>query len=408
MVATLPPSADIQPPDGGEATRCSIHPDRPAIWTSPAGYRCCQECKDTVDDLFPQYDNTLANLLTKQLEPIRWTVEAMIPEGLTFLAGKPKLGKSWLALVLALAIASGNKFLGYTTTTGSVLYIALEDGERRLQERAIWLGARTMSNLDQFHYRTDWPTLDHGGLEQLEQWMADYPQTRLIVVDTFGRIRGDLPGRDKYAEEYGLLGRLQQFAISNGIAIICIHHLRKMGADDWIEQLSGSQAVTGAADTILGLYRERGQMDATFRTVSRDADELELALQFNDGRWACMGPAADYRHSIERTAVLGALKDLGGEGKVAEIATLVDKTSANTSKLLVGLVEEGAVRKVKHGLYSTVEMVERLKTTPPISTNQPLQPTHIKGKDFQVPLDLVEDFDFEPDPADLPDPFGED
>lgn len=430
MVATLPPSTEQEPPTPGEAPRCLFHTDIIATWTSPTGHHFCDMCRDLQTSLYPDAGQTLANLLTKELEPIRWTVEGMIPEGLTFLAGKPKLGKSWLALVLALAIASGNKFLTYQTVTGHVLYVALEDGERRIQERAIWLGARTMGGLENFHYRTEWATLDQGGLDQLEQWMADYPQTRLIVVDTFGRIRGDLPGRDKYAEEYGLLGRLQQFAIKHGIALICIHHLRKMGADDWIEQLSGSQAVTGAADTLLGLYRERGQMDATLRTVSRDSDELEVALKFNDGRWEYMGAAADYRHSVERTAVLDALKDLGGEGKVGDVAALADKTAANTSKLLVGLAEEGAVKKVKYGvyrlvevvevvevdqpvlpdepLYSMVEVVEELNSTPPTSTNQPLQPTHIKGRIFQNPHGLAEDFDFEPDPDDLPDPYEED
>lgn len=413
MVATVPPPTTEEPPANGEAPRCALHPDRSVVWTSPAGYHCCQECKDTLDDLFPQYDNTLATLLKKELEPIRWTVEGMIPEGLTFLAGKPKLGKSWLALVLALSIASENKFLTYRTVSGSVLYIALEDSERRIQERAIWLGARTMSNLERFHYRTEWPALDHGGLDQLETWMLDYPETRLIVVDTFGRLRGDVAGRDRYAEEYTLLGGLQKFAIQHGIALVCVHHLRKQAADDWLEGLSGSQAVTGAADTILGLYRDRGQMDATLRTVSRDVDEFEMALKFNLGRWEFMGPAEEYRHTVERVAVLAALRDLGGEAKVADIAALVDKSPANTSKLLIKLTTEGAVQKSKYGHYKAVEVVEihhELALHAPVEVVEPLispLPTSTTSTTSTTPHDQREtssfdEEDFEPDLADLP------
>lgn len=386
---------------------------------------------NTIDDLRrvvtkPEPRHTLDELLREDLEPIRWTVEGMIPEGLTFLAGKPKLGKSWLALILALAVATGNKFLGYSTTTGTVLYIALEDGKRRIQERAIWLGALHMGNLDQFHYRTEWPTLDRGGLDQLNQWIINHPETRLIVIDTFGRLRGDLPGKDRYAEEYGLLGKLQQFAISNRIAIILIHHLRKQTSDDWLEQLSGSQAVTGAADTLLGLYRERGQMDATFHTVSRDADELELALKFNNGRWECMGPAAEYRHTVERTVILDALRDLGGQGKVGEIAALADKTTANTSKMLVKLATEGTVLNISYGVYRLVEVVEvvepaepaktRLSLVPPVEVVElPMNPppiilTSTTSTQPQMPNSEDNDLpdDYQPDPDDLPNPYEED
>lgn len=404
MVATLPPQTDEEPPSG-EAPRCLVHVDLEAVWTSPTGHAFCQMCKDSWDNVFGEPGGTLADLLAKELEPIRWTVEGLVPEGLTFLAGKPKLGKSWLALILALAVATDNKFLGYPTLTGSVLYIALEDGERRMQERATWLGARSMlgEGLKRFHYRTEWPTLDRGGLTQLEDWMTERPDTKLVVIDTFGRIRGSLPGKDRYAEEYALLGEVQSFAIKHGIAVILVHHLRKMGADDWIEQLSGSQAITGAADTLLGLYRERGQMDATLRTVSRDVDELELALKFNGGRWEFMGPAQDYRHTVERTAILDALKDLGGEGRVSDVAALVEKTSANTSKLLVALAEEHSVRRIKHGVYALVETVERLKPDPlEINHSTKSTTTH----DQEEVLDLAEVY--EPDPDDLPDPYEED
>lgn len=418
----LPGEAETAPP----CLSCG----KPSVWTSPTGHHLCEECRTAYDRRFPPTSDTLAELLERDLEPIRWTVEEMIPEGLTFLAGKTKLGKSYLVLGLALAVASGQPFLNYRTHRGAVLYIALEDGERRIQSRALWLGAGKMDGLDQFHYRTQWPSLDHGGLDQLEQWIVDYPDTQLIIVDTFGRLRGEVAGRDRYAEEYAVLGRLQGFAIKNRIALVIVHHLRKQSADDWLEGLSGSQAVTGAADTILGLYRDRGQADAVLRTVSRDADEFEVALQFNDGRWTYLGPAADYRHSIDRQAVLDALRDLGGEAKVSEIASLVDKTAANTSKLLIKLAADGAVHKTKYGVYSLVEVVEvvelhpseslstpvevveQLNFTPPTSptstTSTYLHEGDLLLADQEETLTPAESDDYDPDPDDLPNPFGDD
>jgi len=211
--------------------------------------------------------------------------------------------------------------------------------------------------------------------------MQDHPDTRLVIIDTFMRIRGPLPGKDKYAEEYQRLAQLQALAVRYRVAILLVHHLRKQGSDDWLEELSGSQAITGAADTLIGLFRERGQMDATLRTVSRDAPEADLALKFGGAFWELMGNADEYRMSVERSEILEALRQLGGEAKVKEIAELADKTPANTSKLLNKLAEAKAVKRVAYGTFAflqPVEPVEVLKSEPEPQPLQLLQPTDSK------------------------------
>jgi hypothetical protein len=312
-----------------------------------------------------EHPGTLAELVKRDIEPIRFVIEGLVPEGLTLLAGKPKLGKSWLALMLSLCVCSGRDVLGHATMPSEVAYIALEDGERRLQDRVHKLGGHKYGEaLRRFHYRTAWPVLSHGGLEQLEQWMIDHPDTRLIVIDTLGKIRGDLPGRDMFSEEYKLYGRLQTFASNHRVALLLIHHLRKQGADDWLEQTSGSQAITAAADTILGLFRERGQMDATLRLASREVPERDIALRFDGGVWSSLGDAAKYRLTVERSQILEALTELGGEAKVAEIADHVGKEPANTSKLLGKLADVGAVHKVAWAVYAL---------TPPVEVGAPVE-----------------------------------
>lgn len=342
---------------------------------------------------------TLAELLEKQIPPVRYVVHNLIPEGLTLLAGKPKLGKSWLALGISLGVCAGVETLGHWTEEGEVLYIALEDGERRMQDRVRILDGHLLGDsLHHFHYRTTWETFDRGALDQLEKWMRDHPDTRLIVVDTYGKIQGEVAGKDRYSEEYRLLGGLQTFATIHRVAVILVHHLRKQGADDWLEQLSGSQAITGAADTLLGLFRERGLMDATLRLVSRDLDEADYALKFDGGRWESMGDATQYRTTVERGEIIDALESMGGTGKVGDIANLTGRTSASTSKLLAGLEVEGTVTRIQYGIYAlthTVEVVEPIPSTSTTSTalvslEKPLQPLQ--------PLQLINPLQEEDDP----------
>lgn len=325
---------------------------------------------------------TLAELMSEVIEPIRFVVDGLIPEGLTELAGKPKIGKSRLMLTIALGVCAGDPVLGHATEPAEILYIALEDGKRRIQNQVRELGGGHIDSeaLQRFHYRTTWPPLTQGGLDELHEWMAEHPTTRLIVVDTLGRFQGKLDGKNRYQEELEVLGAVQRFAIEVRVAVVLIHHLRKQGADDWLEQLSGSQAVSGTADTILGLFRERGQMDATLRLVSREVEEKDLALKFDGGRWESMGDAAIYRQSVERTAVLEALESLG-EASPSEIAPVVDKTSANVSKMLVALHGEGLVQRVRRGTYSLtplVDSVEQVDNPLLNQPNQPNQPTDIE------------------------------
>jgi RecA-family ATPase len=204
-----------------------------------------------------------------------------------FVAGKPKIGTSWFALLMALKVAAGQTFLGYPTEGGEVLYLALTDNERRVQDRARILGANQLPGMERLHHRIDWSTLDRGGLDEFEEWIRDHSSTKLIVIDTFEAIRSNMAG--KGIEEDAFLSGLQQLAIESGIGLILIHHLCKEAADDWREQLCGSKAVKAAAHALLGLYRKRGQMDATLRLFSKDAPQFDLALRFNGGLWESMG-----------------------------------------------------------------------------------------------------------------------
>jgi hypothetical protein len=133
---------------------------------------------------------TAAALRTKVFEPIKYIVLGYVPEGATILAGRPKLGKSWLMLSVGLAVSRAGKCLGdIECEEGNVLYLALEDNERRLQSRITKLIGFADQWPVRFQYATEWPRANAGGLDKIRQWIASVEKPRLIVVDVLAMFR---------------------------------------------------------------------------------------------------------------------------------------------------------------------------------------------------------------------------
>jgi AAA domain-containing protein len=194
---------------------------------------------------------SLPDLLSWELPPVRWTIPDILPEGLTLLAGKPKLGKSWLALSVALSIAAGGVALGaQPVAKGDVLYLALEDNARRLQSRARRLltsMSETPSNID---FALEWPRLSVGGLACLEAYLKGHPNLRMVVIDTWARVAPPSGERrcSQYEGDYEALMPLKRLADTYHVSILAVHHLRKTGSHDVLDEIIGSTGVTGAVD----------------------------------------------------------------------------------------------------------------------------------------------------------------
>ena len=145
---------------------------------------------------------TASDLLDAELPEPRFAVDGLLPEGLTFMAGAPKLGKSWLCLGLAIAVASGGRALGsIQVERGDVLYLALEDNARRLQDR-LRLLLNGEAPPEGLHLELEWPRLDNGGAEKLHEWLDEHANARLVIVDTYARIRPQSSNRDRYQADY--------------------------------------------------------------------------------------------------------------------------------------------------------------------------------------------------------------
>jgi RecA-family ATPase len=144
---------------------------------------------------------TAAEIVAEELPPVRWVVSDILPEGVTFLAGKPKMGKSWMSLGLGIAITSGGVALGAKQVEqGEVLYLALEDNRRRIQNRLnkLLAGRRAPPNL---HIANEWPRLDEGGADLLDDWVAAHPDARLVIVDTLAMLKPRANGRRTQYDE---------------------------------------------------------------------------------------------------------------------------------------------------------------------------------------------------------------
>jgi hypothetical protein len=280
---------------------------------------------------------TAAALRTKEFLPIKYVVPNYIPEGCTILAGRPKIGKSWLMLDVGLAVARGGDCLsGVKCEAGPVLYLGLEDNERRLQSRMTRLMGFAAEWPRDFHYATQWPRANAGGLDQIRRWVNSTEGARLVVIDVLASMRS--PRTDKqspYDADYASIQALQQIASGSGVAVVIVHHLRKGGSDgDPVDKVSGTLGLSGAADTFLILDRDSN--GATLYGRGRDIEEVDEAVEFDRAtcRWRMLGQASELRRTSERCSILAVLKNAGEAMSPNEISAAAGMRSDNVRQLL--------------------------------------------------------------------------
>ena len=304
-----------------------------------------------------QRGRTAADLYEMTFPPIKWIVEDYIAEGLTVLAGKPKLGKSWLLMAVAIAVAGGTYALGdRKCVQGSVLYAALEDTERRLRGRleklcggfnpAFWPPGLV------FWSYGEMKPLNSGGLDQVRAWIREHPDARLVIIDTLAKVRSGPQGKETaYEADYREVGSLKALTDETGVAIVVVTHTRKMEADDPFDTVSGTLGITGAADAIMVLKRD-GQ-GVTLHATGRDVAEIETAVEWDKDtcRWRVLGDAQEVRRSDERTLILDALKGEAEPVSPREIADATGHAYTAVRALLVAMTKTGEVRKIGRGKY---------------------------------------------------------
>lgn len=297
---------------------------------------------------------TAADLMGTEFPEPRWAVPGLVAEGLNLLVGSPKLGKSWLCLGLAVAVASGGRALGkIEVERGEVLYAALEDNPRRLQRRL-----RTVLQGDPvpdgLHIATSLPRLPDL-YNYLAGWLEAHPGARLVIVDVLRKVRplGDGKG-NAYNEDYDSMGALKTLADRYGVAVIAVHHTRKMADEtDVFNEVSGSTGLTGAADAILIAKRARNTAEAVLHLTGRDVTEHDYGLSWDSTTcsWALLDePVAIANMGATRRTILDYITSHEGASP-NEVASALDLQAATIRQTMRRMVDDDQLGTDGQGRY---------------------------------------------------------
>lgn len=229
--------------------------------------------------LDPSYLKTISmsELFDTQYQSKPPLIDGLLYPGTYIFAGSPKLGKSFLMAQLAYHISTGTPLWNYTTRKGTVLYLALEDDYRRLQERLYRMfGTEGAENR---YFSVSASQLGKGLDEQLARFVAEHSDTKLIIIDTLQKVREVGGDNYSYANDYQIMARLKSFADVHGLCLLLVHHTRKQTADDKFDMISGTSGLLGAADGAFLLQKEKRTGNAATLEVSgRDQQDQKLYL----------------------------------------------------------------------------------------------------------------------------------
>lgn len=273
-------------------------------------------------------------LLETPLEQPGWVVEDFICCGLTLLAGDPKIGKSWLSLDLALHVALGEPFWGFATAKGSVLYLCMEDTYPRIQER---LQKICDEANDDLLCAVAAERIGSGLIEQLSQFAGEHADLCMVIIDTFQTVRS-VTNQSIYAADYEDMGALKRFADENKLAVVAVHHTRKLGDGDVFNTISGSNGLMGCADETMVLKKPtRGSSNATITITGRDVKDQEFKVRFVNCRWELLEKTSD--EELEARAIPPAVH--------AVISFMLDGAAEiweGTASELVAVADTGDVK----------------------------------------------------------------
>lgn len=307
---------------------------------------------------------TATDLMARDFAPIEYAVPGLVPQGLSLLVAAPKIGKSWLVLGLGVAVAGGTRALGaLAVQQRPVLYLALEDGAQRLQARLRSLGVtKAPAGL---HFAV---SLTSDVLTTVEAFLAEHAKAKpLVILDTLGKVMPPArPQEAQYERDYRVGSRLKACVDAvPGSALIVVHHTRKAAAEDFVESASGTHGLTGAADTIMVLRRNRHEDTATLAVTSRDAAEGEYALTIDAlGQWTLNGTTlaeASRAATAHRTSaglgdlstdIVQALVDHPRGIRAQDLATELGSDDHTVRTYLQRLHSAGRVQRISRGLYA--------------------------------------------------------
>jgi len=298
---------------------------------------------------------TARDLFEMEFPEPRWAIRDILPEGLTILAGRPKSGKSWMALGLSVAVTKGGVALGrYQALEGEALFIGLEDKLNRLRDRLeMMLNSEPIFSIPEgLHLMNEFSRLDDDGYDQLSTILENKPNIRLVVIDIYQRIApSQNSNKDSYAEDYRNYSRLQEIAFMHRVAIILIHHTRKTESENALDEVLGSTAITGAADCIYILKQKKHEY--VLHITGRDIEERELAVKFEpkSGLWNVLGDSEKVFISDERKEIINIINNTDSPLSPKRVSEITGKPHNNIKQLLFNMHTDKQLYRTDRGEY---------------------------------------------------------
>jgi RecA-family ATPase len=238
---------------------------------------------------------------------------------------------------------------------GDVLYCALEDNPRRLKRRV-----KKLVSSDRWPERLKFecriPRLSDGGVDFIRRWIEGVPEPRLVVIDTLAKVRDSKGAQESsYEADYRSVSELKALADEKGIAIVLVHHQRKMTAEDPLDTVSGTTGLTGAVDSVLVLVRDGN--GTTLHGTGRDLEQIEDAVEFDREAclWRILGKAAEVRRTDERRTILKVLGEATSPLGAREITDLAGMSYEAGRKRLHRMVIDKEIERVGRGLFSPLQ-----------------------------------------------------
>jgi hypothetical protein len=325
---------------------------------------------DAPDDLLAGLRDG-AWLDAQDFPPLAYAVPGLIPEGLVLLVGPPKIGKSWFVLTVDLGAAVGGTALGIAVPKRPALYLALEDGDRRQQDRCRKL-LRGDRIPPEFEYLTR--VAPDRIIATIESWLdLQQAEPPLVILDTLGKVMPPaLPGESNYQRDYRIGSAMKRIVDDRpGMTLLVIHHDRKADAADWIDSINATHGLAGAMDTIIVISRDRNETSGLLKVTGRDVAEGEYAVRCKDGAvWELDGPdlaiarekAQKVRATTRATAgagdrmldvVLYAYAHPEGVRR-GDIAKALHMEPKAATVYLARAVDAGRLQRAERGLYTPV------------------------------------------------------
>lgn len=312
----------------------------------------------------PLMVESFADLVRQDFPPQKFLVDGLIPAGqLVMLGGRGKAGKSWLILQLIAAIDRGSPFLGRPTQRGRVLYLALEDGRRRMNQRPKILKWQPSTEID-IAFKVDKFDAGGQGLAHIRQAIADKDYD-LVVIDTLVKTLSGSADENNNTYMASICNDLADMAHDSGACILIVHHVSKQLVENPFDALRGASAIRDAYDAGMMLVRKHGAKEATIYTEARDFDAEDMTIKQadNGAGWEYLGDATLGQSIAAGRVGLNDLRTAGDGATVAEIAEVTGKSEAGVRSAMKTAEKHGYVTSKREPQPGSNQWVNRFYMT---------------------------------------------